>query len=237
MKNNAVKKTCSVIAGVCATMAASAYGLESGDMLLRFGAAHVAPNSSTGNLWADGANTGLGDDLAKVESASALGVSFTYMFTPIVGLEILASSPFKHDIKAKGALSDLLGFDDFGSTKHLPPTISVQFYPMGASDSAWQPYVGLGVNYTWFHDEELSAQTEKALGVSDKDFKLKDSVGPAVTLGLDWFFAENWFANASVMWADINTEATIDNSALGDLKLTDIEVDPFVYRLNFGYRF
>ena len=35
----------------------------------------------------------------------------------------------------------------FGSIKHLPPTLSVIYYPLDKT-SAFQPYVGAGVNHT-----------------------------------------------------------------------------------------
>ena len=56
-------------------------------------------------------------------------------------------------------------------------------------------------------------------------------------MGFDWLFGEHWLVNASLMWADIDTEASIDNSVLGDLTVRDIQIDPLVYRINAGYRF
>ena len=81
------------------------------------------------------------------------------MLTNTWGVELLAATPFEHDITIKGAPVDA------GSTKHLPPTLTVMWYPMGGSDSRFQPFVGAGVNYTYFWDEDADKELEGALGV------------------------------------------------------------------------
>jgi outer membrane protein W len=46
-----------------------------------------------------------------------------------------------------------------GSAKQLPPTVNVQYYFLG-SDSKFRPYAGVGVNYTFFWDEEVTDEFE-----------------------------------------------------------------------------
>lgn len=241
MKNRTALKTTALAAAVSAALATPAVAgqLEGGDMLLKFGWAQVSPagQPNTGFATVDGTPaTALGEDLVSVSDGQAAGISFTYMFNPIVGIEVLASTPFEHDIKAENGLTGL-GLDKIGSTKHLPPTIQAQFFPLGDRDTAWQPYVGIGVNYTWFHDEKLTNEAEAGLATTSSKFSLKDSVGIAASVGLDWYMTDNWILNASVMWVDINTEAEIKNTALGNVEIRDIEIDPWVYRVNIGYRF
>jgi outer membrane protein len=211
---------------------------EKGDWLLRAGWAEVAPNEGSSALKADGVPI-TGSDVIDVSSASALGISATYMFNSYLGLELLAATPFEHDISATGDLAGALTANsvstDIGTTKQLPPTLTVQWYPVG-NKSAWQPYLGAGINFTWFFDEQLDSGFADPQGLSDKDFTLSNSVGLAGIIGLDYVFSNNWVINASVMYAQIGTEAEITNSAFGDLKV-DVDVDPWVYRLNIGYRF
>ncbi len=50
-------------------------------------------------------------------------------------------------MKLKGtALSAANG--KLGSLNQLPPTLSLVYYPLDPK-SAFQPYVGAGINYTW----------------------------------------------------------------------------------------
>ena len=79
------------------------------------------------------------------------------MFADKFGLELLAATPFKHDITLNDAPVKV------GSTKHLPPTLSVQWYPRGGNNG-WQPYVGVGLNYTTFFDTKTTDEFGATLG-------------------------------------------------------------------------
>ena len=120
----------------------------------------------------------------------------------------------------------------FADIKHLPPTLSVQYYPM-ATTSAFQPYVGAGLNYTLFFDEDLTGR-QKANGFSN--LELDDSIGLAFQAGMDYMLTENVLFNAAVWYIDIDTTATAEHSALGKVKV-DVDIDPFVYMVGLGYKF
>lgn len=218
------------LVAVLALTAGAAQAYEAGDMLLRGGFTTVAPDASSSELVLNGvAQAGSGAD---VDDGSALGITFVYMMTDKIGLEVLAATPFSHDIDANtGAIG--LGTVDAGETKHLPPTVSVQYFP-AANDSAFQPYVGAGLNYTVFFDEEVSGTLEGVLGAGDLD--LDASFGLALQAGFDYAINEKWLVNVGVYWIDIDTDATF-SFAGGDRITTDVEIDPWVYSLSIGYRF
>ncbi len=212
-----------------ALLAGAAQAYEAGDMVLRGGFANVAPDASSSELALN--NSAIAGSEADVDDGSALGITFLYMMTDKIGLEVLASTPFSHDISANtGALG--LGTVDAGETKHLPPTVSVQYFP-AANDSAWQPYIGAGVNYTLFFDEDVSGTLEGVLGAGDLD--LDASFGLAVQAGFDYALDDNWVVNVGVWWIDIDTDATFTFGS--DQVTTDVEIDPWVYSLSIGYRF
>ncbi|MDD1834596.1 hypothetical protein LYY27_22115, partial [Pseudomonas aeruginosa] len=97
-------------------------------------------------------------------------------------------------------------------------------------------YGGLGVNYTTFFDEDL-ASNRKAQGFSS--MKLQDSWGLAGELGFDYMLNEHALFNMAVWYMDIDTKASINGpSALGVNKTkVDVDVDPWVYMIGFGYKF
>lgn len=190
--------------------AANAY--EKGDWLLRVGVGHVDPKSDNG-------------DIASVDSGTALVFNGTYFFTPNVGFEILAATPFSHDIKA--ADNNPVGIPagtKVGETKHLPPTFSLQYH--FDTQSAFKPYVGAGVNYTLFFDEETTGP------LAGTSLSLDDSFGLAAQLGADFDISDTMFVNFDVRWVDINTDAELDGAAL-----EEVEIDPVVYSLTLGWRF
>lgn len=124
------------------------------------------------------------------------------------------------------------------TSDQLSPTITANYY-FASSSSAFQPYVGVGINYTLFFNEEFTSENQ-ALGFSDLD--LDDSLGFAAQIGLDYFVNDKWFVNASVRYIDISTDATfnLDNAGLNldnaPGKVT-VDVAPFVTTLSAGYKF
>lgn len=197
---------------------------EEGDFILRVGAAHVSPNDESSNVLST-------DDGVTVESTTGLGFSGTWMLDRNWGFEVLAALPFEHDIEGKGSLSGL----PIGSTKHLPPTMSLQYYFDTEGDSV-HPYFGVGVNYTYFFDEEASPELKTALGTDDVELSLDNSVGLAVQLGADWKVGDDWFINTGVWYVDINTDAdVIVNGATATT--VEVEIDPWVAMVGFAWRF
>ncbi|AZL66766.1 MULTISPECIES: OmpW/AlkL family protein [Pseudomonas] len=208
-----------------------AHAHQAGDFIIRSGAITTAPNENSGDIKLDGAK--VSGTKATLDSDTQLGLAFAYMLTDHIGLELLAATPFKHTVGVKGLGAGLDG--KLADIKQLPPTLSLQYYPMDAS-SKFQPYAGVGLNYTLFFDEDLSSN-RKAQGFSN--MKLKDSVGLAGQLGMDYMLTENLLFNAAVWYVDIDTKATIDGpSALGVGKTkVDVDVDPWVYMVGLGYKF
>lgn len=208
-----------------------AHAHQAGDFILRAGAITTAPNEDSGDIKLDG--TKVGGTKATLDSDTQLGLAFAYMLTDHIGLELLAATPFQHEVSVKGLGAGLDG--KLANIKQLPPTLSLQYYPMEPT-SKFQPYAGIGLNYTLFFDEDLSS-SRKAQGFSN--MKLKDSVGLAGQLGMDYMLTDNLLVNAAVWYVDIDTKATIDGpSALGVGKTkVSVDVDPWVYMVGVGYKF
>ena len=242
----------SVAGTLCATQSAVAY--EAGDIIIRAGAAVVDPNESSSEINITGVGNSVGTEVG-VDSDVQLGVSFSYMIDQDFGVELLAATPFGHNIYGKGVLA---GVGKLGKTKHLPPTLNFNYYPMGAT-SKFQPYIGLGLNYTTFFDTSANStldsdatiqalatlanaptSTVNALtGVTGTDIELDDSYGLAIQIGFDYQLTENIGVNAAYWRADIDTEATITTvTDAGPIEATvDVDIDPSVYMVGLSYKF
>lgn len=212
----------SLLALAVASPAALAH--KEGDIIVRAGAITVDPHEDSGEINVGGVPQG--GTKATLDSDTQLGLNFAYMLTDHVGIELLAATPFSHDVGTKG-----LGGLKLGSIKHLPPTLSAVYYPM-ESGSVFQPYVGLGLNYTWFFDTELTSSAE---GRGFNGLDLDDSWGLAYQVGADYMLTDNLMLNAQVRYIDIDTTGT---THLGAAKVeVDVDVDPFVYMVGLGYKF
>ncbi len=229
-----ITKYAAALAAIIAALAAPVQAYEQGDWIVRVGATMVDPDTDSDPIDIAGIATLPGG--VDVDDDTQLGITATYMLTDIWAVELLAATPFEHDITLNDAPVDA------GSTKHLPPTLTFMWYPMGGKKSSFQPYVGAGINYTYFWDEEVDGELEEALGAIigtpgpvAADLDLDDSWGLSARAGFDYLFNENWGFNASVWWIDIDTEATIE-TALADVKF-DVEIDPWVYMVGFSYKF
>lgn len=210
------------VAAALAGGTAMTHAYEAGDWILRAGAVTVAPDSDSDTV------PGLGVTV-EADDNTQLSLIGTYMATDNFGIEVLAATPFSHDIDVQEAPLQA------GETKHLPPTVSIQWYPRGGK-SGWQPYVGLGVNYTVFFDEKADSDLEGIVGRADLD--LDDSFGLAASAGVDIPFGENWAFNAGIWYIDIDTTAEVTLREAGNQKVKfDVEIDPWVYNIGIAYKF
>ncbi|WP_439238544.1 OmpW family outer membrane protein [Lonepinella sp. BR2919] len=209
-----MKKSALAIGLATALLSGVVMAHQAGDILIRAGGVAVSPTNVKNT--ANDQNAALNLD---VNTNAQLGLTATYLITDNIGVELLAATPFSHKIT--------LGNTLVGKTKHLPPSLFLQYY-FGSKESVARPYVGAGVNYTTFFDEQ-----EKLTGVTD--LKLKDSWGVAVNAGVDINVTDNFFVNASIDYAKIKTKATFK---LGGAEHSqDVRLDPVVYFLGVGYRF
>ncbi|MFQ5644400.1 MAG: OmpW family protein [Thiogranum sp.] len=209
------------IATTVTTVPAMAY--EAGDFIARAGWAHVAPDTDSDEF------SNFPGAKADVDDTDSLGLTFSYLFTDNIGVGILAAYPFKTDIEGDGTISSV---DKVGDTKFLPPTVTLQYHFDTGSD--FHPYVGAGLNYTFFWDENTS---DAPFNGSDLD--LDDSWGFAAEAGLDYTFQNDYLVSAQIWYISIETEAD-SSGAAGNPALAgkaDVDIDPWVFMLGVGKKF
>lgn len=220
----------SLLALSIATPMAQAY--QAGDIIVRAGAITVDPQESSSDIWVGALGTDVAGTQATLDSDTQLGLNFAYMLSNNIGIELLAATPFSHNVGVKGMPGGFAGLNGkLGELKHLPPTLSVVYYPLDAA-SAFQPYVGAGINYTWFFDTKLSSDAQDK-GFSGLD--MQDSWGLSAQVGMDYMLTDNIMFNAQVRYIDIDTTGT---TSFGGSKVkVDVDVDPMVYMVGLGYKF
>lgn len=205
------------------------HAYEAGDFVVRVGATMVAPDESSDSVMVDalGGDTGMS---VSVDDNTQLGLTLSYFISPRWAIELLAATPFEHTVSLENSALGL-GDGALADIKHLPPAVSLVFY-LTDSNSSFQPYIGAGVNYTVFFDEEFNAGRETQ-GFSD--LTLDESAGLAAQIGFDYLFNDNWLLNASVRYIDIATTAEFDVG--GNPGSVDVDINPWVYTLAVGFKF
>lgn len=188
------------IAGLLLAWPASA---EQSQWLVRAGAHNILPQSDNG-------------DVVEVDNDTMVTFNVTYFATENWAVELLAALPFKHDI-------ELIGGGKVADTKHLPPTLSVQYHFL--PDRSIRPYVGAGVNYTIFFEEGTTGP------LAGSRLSLDNSVGLALQMGVDFDINDRWFTNLDVRYIDIDTKAKLNGSSIGT-----VDIDPWLVGLNLGVR-
>jgi outer membrane protein len=176
--------------------------------VVRLGVHVVNPKDNPGTL--AGASS-------SIDSSTRPTGSLEYMFTPNLGVDVLVAWPFMHEVK-------LAGLGTVARTKQLPPTMGVNYHFM--PNSAWSPFVGLGVNYTNFFDTHATG------ALYGHSVSIANSWGVAARAGFDLKITDRWLATADVRWMNIASDVKVNGSKVG--KAT---IDPFVFGLSLGYRF
>ena len=147
-------------------------------------------------------------------------VDISYFFNEFFALElILATTP--HDVDGEGSIAGL----DMGEVWLLPPTLTAQLHlPITPN---FKPYVGAGINYTIFFNEDSGD-----LGTIDYD----NSFGLALQAGVDIFLDDRWGINFDVkkIWLSPDVTATTANG----VRVTgEVDIDPWIVGGGVSYRF
>lgn len=159
-------------------------------------------NSSNGD------STGLG---LSINDKWMPEVDISYFYNKHLAVELVLTVPQKQTLSSKGAA--------IGSFKHLPPTLTLQYH---FDAPGFKPYVGAGINYTRLGSVHLPT------GVTVD----RNSVGPALQVGVDIPVAKNLYLNFDVKKVYIRTDVSAAGTKVGEFK-----VDPILAGVGLGWRF
>ena len=157
-------------------------------------------------------------NVGKVEASDRWipEVDISYFFTKNIAAELVLTYPQDVDIKINGTKQGTIGA--------LPPSLLVQYHFTDLG--AFKPYIGAGVNYTFF-----SKRSNILNGAARVD---RDSFGLAAQVGLDYALTKNWSLNFDVKYVQMNTDVTLTASGT---KVGKVNLDPMLYGIGVGYRF
>ncbi len=190
-------------------LAAPAFAQQAGEWTIGVGAHQVNPKSDNGRLVG-------GTVPIEVDSNVRPTITAEYFVRDNLGIEVLAAWPFEHDINVPGV-------GRVGSTKHLPPTVSLQYH---FGQGTVKPFIGAGVNYTRFFSTETTGI------LAGTDLELDDSIGLAAHVGIDFEVGEKGSIRVDARWIDIDTDVELNGVDVGT-----VEIDPLVYGVAYVFKF
>ena len=190
-------------------VAAPAFAQQAGEWTISVGAHQVNPKSDNGSLVNNSLDVEVGSNVRPTITAE-------YFFRDNLGVEVLASWPFEHDI-------DIKGLGNVGSTKHLPPTVTLQYH---FGNGTVKPFVGAGVNFTTFFSEDTTG------ALAGSDLSLSNSFGLAAHAGIDFEVSERGSIRVDARWIDIDTDVELDGADIGT-----VNIDPLVYGAAYVIKF
>lgn len=144
-------------------------------------------------------------------------LDISYFFTDNISTELILATS-KHNMSEKSPNVDL------GSVWVLPPTLTLQYHFNNPSN--FVPYVGAGLNYTIFYNDDP--------GAADT-IKYRNGIGYAFQTGIDYKLDQHWMLNLDIKKIMLNTDAVV-NVGAGNVR-ADVDLDPWVVGFGVGYRF
>lgn len=139
----------------------------------------------------------------------------SYYFTPSISAELIAATSQHKLTYSNGS--------ELGTVWALPPTLTLQYHPL--PHNKFNPYVGAGLNYTFFYGENT--------GASFTDLNVGNGVGYALQAGFDYWVDDHWGVNLDVKKLFLNVDATLNNGAIR----ADVDLDPWIIGAGVSYRF
>lgn len=208
---------------IAATIAAPAQAAQ-GDVLVRLRGIMVAPNEKSGSVL-----PAFPGEKVKVNNTITPEIDITYMATDHIGFELIAATS-RHTVSGVTGTTGSLG--KLAATNALPPTLTMQYHFL--PEGKIRPYIGAGVNYTLFFNNDASSALTGAVGKTD--VHLSDSFGWAGQAGVDIDLNEKFFLNLDVKYIDIDTKTRLSTANAG-VQRVKVSLDPLVFGVGVGMRF
>ncbi|WP_322093936.1 OmpW/AlkL family protein [Paraburkholderia bannensis] len=200
-----------------------------------------------------GTFTSAGTD-AQVHNVVTPELTLSYFVTDNIALEAILGVPPKLNLYAQGNVTPLgsggpaLQMGDlhpFATARAWAPILLAKYF-LGAANNRFRPFIGAGVNYTWFSAVQLNPNIAGVLTQfggpgGHAEGALSNSWNPVFSLGASYQISDRWYMTASATYLPLVTHAHFNAvSQSGQTTLTNsskITGDPIAVFVGIGYRF
>jgi len=205
----------------------AAQAQSAGSWAVRAGAIGLYPQVSSGNL----SPPAPPNTQTDVSSDWTLGGGVTYMITDNWSIDVPLALPFTHTLTGAGAIA---GVGTIGTTKALPITMWGQ-YRFGEAKSTFRPYLGAGLTYAYFYDENATSTLNALSGGTPSNpttFSIQSKWAFGVQAGATYAFNERWFLDGMLGYTWLKNTTTLSTGQTQPMTLNPVSV-----AISIGYKF
>jgi len=234
-----------VALAVMTLSAASALAQSSGDTIVSGGWAHIAPQDSSTPLTITspasfaGPVAGSG---ASVKNTDTLLISLTHFYTNNWAASLELGVPPTYKLEGTGSIAAV---GEIGEAKQWAPVVLGKYF-FGEPQSAFRPFLGLGVTHVSYKNISLNSSFQQFIGSKFEDpsavttASLDSSWAPVYNAGVSYAINKDWYASLSLSYVKLKTSAdlTTATNTVGPVQsTTSLTINPIVAFLSIGYRF
>lgn len=217
---------------------------SAGSTTLSVGWLHVAPQGnatpliveSVGGVMVNNEMTGSG---AHATSTDTIGITTEYYVTDNIGAALLFGLPLKVNLVGDGTLQQ---YGTLGSTRPMPPALVFRYHLFSAA-AKFRPFIGLGVNYTWFTQVRATNSqfiTDSVGPGGSVHATLSSSWNPVFEVGANYAISKHWSVGATLNYIPVKTNLTLyGQTATGTqiVSKSTLRLYPLSAFLNVAYTF
>ena len=217
---------------------------SAGNNVISFGWAHIAPQSSSTPLTV----TSIGGAPVNVvqpgatgvaDSANTFGFVSEHYFTDNVGVAMAGGWPANLPLSGRGTLAQ---YGKLGEAIPMAPQLFLRYH-FGTAQTKFRPFLGLGVNYTWFTDGRVTNSTFVTQNFGpggSANVKASPSWNPVFEAGMNYAINTHWLIGLGASYLPAKTNATLTGYTASGLQVViqaKVKVCPINTFLSVSYVF
>lgn len=227
-----------------AALSQHAMAQSAGSMTVSAGWLHVAPQGNATPLTVESVggvpvNREVAGSGAHATSTDTVGFTTEYYITDNVGAAMLFGLPLKVDLVGDGSLAK---YGNLGSTRPMPPALVFRYHLFSGA-TKFRPFVGLGVNYTWFTQvRPTNSQfiTDSFGPGGSVRATLSSSWNPVFEVGASYSISEHWSIGATLDYIPVKARLTLYGQTAAGTQIVSkstLRLHPLSAFLNVAYTF
>ena len=159
-------------------------------------------------------NTSSAAPVANIDHNSVPEIDVSYFIEKPISFELSTTA-------SRQSATSSFNSSNLGDVWLIPANLTAQYHFF--ADQPLKPYIGAGINYTWFITTGSSG---------GNNVTYDDSVGIVGQVGTDLQITKSWLLNFDVKKIYMRPKVSINGSPK-----TEDKIDPWVFGVGVGYKF